>query len=116
MDTFAEPLTGDSASLRLGGLITRRIQLQAVAAGSFGRMGYSSSKEFNSYRGTVTMSTAITRWMNVGVDYAYYRYEFEQGVELEPGVATEINRQSIRAHVNFWALIFNKSRTPNASR
>ena len=77
------------------GCITRRIQFQAVASGSFGRMGFSASKNFDSYRGTVTLSTALTRFMNVGVDYAYYRYEFEHDVELEPGVRNR--RSTVRA-------------------
>ena len=77
VDTFAEPLTGDSASVQLGGLITRRIQLQAVAAARSAGWAIARRSDFDSYRGTVTLSTAITRCMNVGVDYAYYRYEFE---------------------------------------
>jgi len=115
VDTFAEPLTGDSGSVQLSGLITRRLQLQAVAAVSIGEMGY-TSRDFDSYRGTITLSTALTRFMNVGVDYAYYKYEFDDTAGLEPGLSQDVNRQSIRARVSFWAPIFNQARRNNASR
>ena len=115
VDTFQEPIMGDSWSLNLGGLITRRLQLQAVASGSLGRLTY-TSRNFDSYRGTVTLSTALTRFMNVGVDYAYYSYEFDDPAGLEPGVSQDVIRQSIRARVSFWAPLFNKSRRANAAR
>ncbi len=115
VDTFAEPLTGDSWSFQLNGLITRRVQLLAVAAASLGQMGYSSNN-FDSYRGTITLSTALTRFMNVGVDYAYYNYEFDDATGLEPGVSQDVIRQSIRARVSFFAPLFNKSRRANAAR
>ena len=83
---------------------------------SIGQRGSSSANDFDSYRGTVSLSTALTRWMNVGVNYAYYMYAFESGFELEPGVESDVKRQSIRAHVSFWAPLFNKARRTNASR
>ena len=52
--------------------------------------------------------------MNVGVDYGYYHYLFDDIVELEPGLARDINRQTIRGHVSFWAPIW--TRRANASR
>jgi len=54
--------------------------------------------------------------MNVGVDYAYYKYEFDDTAGLEPGLSQDVNRQSIRARVSFWAPIFNQARRNNASR
>jgi hypothetical protein len=54
--------------------------------------------------------------MNVGVDYAYYKYVFDPLIQLEPGVPRDVNRQSIRAHVSVWAPLMNKTRRLNASR
>ena len=116
VDTFAEPVTGDSASAQLVGLITRRIQFSAVLAGTISQLGYNQSQGFDSYRGTVSLSTALTRYMNVGVDYAYYQYAFDDAVALEPGLSQDVTRQSIRGHVSLWAPIFNKARRTNASR
>jgi len=97
-------------------LLTRRWQLQASAHALVGEMGFGSGRKMDQYRGSVTLSTALNRFMNIGVDYAYYRYLFDSAVELEPGVPHEINRQSIRAHLSLWAPLMNRSRTANASR
>jgi hypothetical protein len=116
VDTLSEPVYGDTASFTLGGLVTRRIQVQAVLAGTMGNVGYGTQRQFDSYRGTLGLSTALNRFMNVGVNYAYYRYIFDPLVELESGMARDFNRQSISGQVTIWAPIFNKSRRTNASR
>jgi len=64
----------------------------------------------------VRLSTALTRFMNVGVDYTYFDYSFNSEIVLDPGVPGDISRQSIRGHVSLWAPIFNKARRSNASR
>jgi hypothetical protein len=116
VDTLSEPVYGDTASFTVGGLVTRRIQLQSVIGATIGNVGYASERDFDSYRGTLALSTALNRFINVGVNYAYYRYIFDPLVELEPGVPRDINRQSVSAQVTFWAPIFNKARRANASR
>jgi hypothetical protein len=116
VETLSEPVSGDSGSVQVNGLITRRLNFSAVASGSNGQMGFGTGRQFDSYRGSLSLSTAITRFMNVGVDYAYYKYVFDPAVVLEPGLAHDVNRQSIRAHVSLWAPIFNRTRRPNAAR
>ncbi len=116
VETLSEPTFGDSGSVTLAGLVSRRIQFQAVASASTGHVGFSAARNYNTYRGSVGLSTALTRFMNVGVDYAYYSYQFDAQIELEPGVPRDIDRQSIRAHVTLWAPLLNRSRTANASR
>jgi hypothetical protein len=115
-ETLSTPIFGNSASATLGGLITRRLQFQMGANALVGKMGFSNNRNMNLYRGSVTLSTALTRFMNVGIDYAYYKYNFDDQIELDPRLPTDINRQSIRAHVSLWAPIINRSRTANASR
>ena len=51
VETLPEPMTGDSASVQVNGLITRRIQLSGVLSGSFGQMGYGAARHYDSYRG-----------------------------------------------------------------
>jgi hypothetical protein len=117
IDTLAEPVFGDTGRIGVGGLITRRIQFQAAASTTIGNTGFSvQQRQFDSYRGTVSLSTALNRFMNVGVDYAYYKYIFDPLVELEPGLPHNVNRQSIRAHVSLWAPLMNKTRRRDASR
>jgi hypothetical protein len=116
MDTLAEPAFGDSATLSLGGLLTRRIQFQANASATVGQAGFALNRNYDMYRGSMTISTALTRFMNVGVDYAYYRYSFDDQIVLDPGLPHDVKRQSIRAHVTLWAPLLNKMRRANASR
>jgi hypothetical protein len=116
VETLSEPIFGDSGSVTLVGLVTRRIQFQAVASGSTGHSGFSTARNYNTYRGSVGLSTALTRFMNIGIDYAYYNYKFDALIELEPGVPRDLDRQSVRAHVTLWAPLLNRSRTANASR
>jgi len=114
VETLPEPMTGDSASVQVNGLITRRVQLSGVLSGSFGKMGYGAARHYDSYRGSISLSSAITRYMSAGVNYGYYHYMFADVVELEPDLARDINRQAVRGYVTFWAPIF--TRRANASR
>ena len=116
IDTLAEPVFGDSASAGVNGLLTRRIQFSAVAFLSIGAAGFTTQRQFDTYRGVVTLSTALNRYMNVGADYAYYKYIFDPLIELDPGLPRNVNRQSIRAHVSFWAPVMNRTRRRDASR
>jgi hypothetical protein len=68
------------------------------------------------YRGSASLSTALTRFMNIGLDYTYYTYDFHDDIVLDPGVPHEVNRHSIRAHVTLWAPLLNRARRANASR
>ena len=116
IDTLAEPVFGDTGSVGISGLLSRRIQFDARAMATLGTAGFDQQSDFNSYRGTVTLSTALNRYMNIGMDYAYYRYQFDQGIELEDGLPRHVNRQSIRAHISFWAPLMNRTRRGDATR
>ena len=115
-ETLPEPVYGDSAQISLAGLITRRLQFQANAGTSLGKAGSSSRRNYDIYRGSVSLSTALTRFMNVGVDYAYFDYSFDDAILLDPGVPRDVSRQSIRAHISMWAPLLNRSRRNNATR
>ena len=116
VDTLAEPVFGDTARAGLSGLISRRIQFDASANATLGDAGFNVQRKFNTYRGTVSLSTALNRHMNIGADYSYYRYKFDDGIELQDGLPRNVNRQSVRAHVSFWAPLMNKTRRRDATR
>jgi hypothetical protein len=109
VETIPEPIFSDSAQVSLVGLITRRIQFTSIGSALFGNTG-TSSRQFDSYRASAGISVALTRYMNAGVDYAYYKYVFDPLIELPSGIPHDVNRQSIRAHVSFWAPLLNKTR------
>jgi hypothetical protein len=116
VDTIDAPVFADSASASVSGLISRRIQVQAVASATLGNAGFNVQRQYDSYRGSVSVSTALNRFMNVGADYAYYKYIFDPEVLLDPGLPHNVNRQSIRAHVSFWAPLLNRTRRRDATR
>ena len=109
-ETLPDPVFGDAASASLDGLITRRLQFRAIATASLGSVGSGARHKYDIYRGTVSLSTALTRYMNVGLDYAYFDYSFNEGIVLDPGVPSDISRQSIRAHLTLWAPLLNRAR------
>ena len=115
VETIPEVIFSDSVQVSLIGLLTRRIQFSSVASGIIGRAG-SSSRQFDSYRGVVALSMALTRYMNTGVDYAYYKYIFDPLIELPAGVPRDVNRQSIRGHITVWVPVLNRTRRSNATR
>ena len=97
-------------------VITRRLQFSALVTAMLGNSGYSEERDFDSYQGSVSVSTALNRFMSVGADYAYYRYTYDEQILLDPGLPFQMNRQSIRAHVSFWAPLMNRTRRADASR
>jgi hypothetical protein len=115
VETIPEAVFSDSAQVSLVGLLSRRVQFSSVASASLGRTG-ASSRHFDSYRGTIALSVALTRYMNTGVDYAYYKYVFDPLIELPTGVPRDVNRQSIRGHVTVWVPVLNRTRRSNATR
>ena len=78
VDTLAEPVFGDSVRLaaRRPDDATSPVPGRGVGARSARPVSH-VQRHFDSYRGTVTLSTALNRFMNVGVDYAYYQYDFD---------------------------------------
>jgi len=115
IETITEPVFSDSVQASLSGLLTRRIQFTSIASASIGSAG-SNSRQFDSYRGSAGLSVALTRYMNTGVDYAYYRYLMDPLIALPSGVPSNVNRQSIRGHISLWVPVLNRPRRANASR
>lgn len=115
VETLSEPIFSDAFQVSLAGLVTRRVQFTSIGSASIGR-GASSSGQFDSYRGSAGLSVALTRYMNTGVDYIYYKYVTDSRIELQAGIPGAINRQSIRGHVSLWVPILNRPRRANASR
>jgi hypothetical protein len=116
VETLPEPVFGDSARASLVGLLTRSLQFEAAATASLGSASLSSSRHYNMYSGLVGLSAALNRHMNVGVDFTYYTYRFDEDFALDAGVPRNLDRRSLRGHLTLWAPILNRTRRPNAAR
>ena len=110
-ETFPEPVVADSASAGLRGLISRRMQFTSSIRGALGKQGLESDAPgFNTAQGAATLSYALTRFMNLGVTYFYYRQRFDDGAVLSIGVPASAQRHSVRATVSLWAPVFERTR------
>lgn len=117
-DSILEPVFYDAMSAEYGGLLNRRTQLNFSVRASLGNVGSRNGPrdQFDTTLASANLSYALSRFVSLSANYGYYRYHFDQGVPLPPGVANNIDRQSIRGNVNLWAPIFTRSRRPNAAR
>jgi hypothetical protein len=119
-DAWPEPVFSDSVSLSIGGLVARRVQVSAVARAVDGRAGFARQTEsqngFNAYQAGVSVGYALTRYVNLGLVYSFYRNRFGSAIDLAPGFANEVDRHSVRANVSVWAPLFQRARRPDATR
>jgi hypothetical protein len=117
--TLLEPVFYDAASASVGGLVNRRVRVQTSARASLGKMGLGRERvdnDYDTYQGIATVAIALTRYIDLGVDYTIYRYRFGSGAVLPIGIPRDVERQSISAHIDVWAPLYSRARRNNASR
>jgi len=111
-ETWPEPLFSDVATAGVGGLINRRTQLQFGAQAMHGS-GYSSrGGNAEALSAGANLAVAVTRYVNTGVTYAYYRHAFGQSLALGPGFPREFDGQTIRVSLTVWAPLYQRARRP----
>ena len=117
VDVLSESFLSDAASFMFGGMVSRRLSFQSRAGVSFAHPTTSGrGGDFDTYLTSVGVSYGITRYVAVGVDYSYYRYQFEAGTVLPLGFSQRMDRQGVRAHVSLWAPLVHRARRPDAAR
>jgi hypothetical protein len=121
VEMFLAPVMYDSVNVTFGGLIERSLSFQSGGGVVRGNVGFSdqSGTAFNSYYATASLARALTRFLSLSVDYAFYRDDFQDNVQLPtllPGFSRDVNRHSVRASVNAWVPLLQLGRRPNASR
>jgi hypothetical protein len=111
-ESWPEPLFSDVVSAGMGGLINRRTQLQLGAQAMHGS-GYTRRRGgAEAYSAGASLSVAVTRYVNTGVMYAYYRHAFGESIALGPGFPREFDGQTIRVSVTVWAPLYQRARRP----
>jgi len=104
---FADPLYADTVQFRFGGLINRRVDVNAVAGYSSGQVGLESdSGAYSTYTASASVRFALSRWVSFDTQYFYYRYGFANSVDLPFGFARNMNRNGLRIGLNGWLPIF----------
>jgi hypothetical protein len=114
---FARPVISDNVTAGLNGLIARRVQFGSIIGLSRGNVGFSGpANDLNSKYATATLNYALLRTLSTGVSYSSYWQKVGAGVLLPAGVLRDGNRQSVTVFVSWWAPLFMKTRTPDATR
>ena len=112
VETWQEPVFADSLMAGMAGGLGRRTQLQFAAralrgGGSSGRYG-----DAESVSGSGGLTVALSRHVNTGLTYVYYRHRFVGTLALAEGFPSDFEGQSIRATVTVWAPLFQRARRP----
>jgi hypothetical protein len=117
IETFPEPFFYDSLTLGYGGMVNRRVQFFSRVGASIGDVGLSGQQNrYDTYTGTVGANVGLTRNLAFNVNYSYYRYSFDEGVPLPPGVGRELGRHSVSTRLSVWVPLLHRTRRPDASR
>jgi hypothetical protein len=117
VESLRNPVFTDGLTAGLGGLLNRKIQVQASTGVVRGNVGLGGAANgYLSYFTTAGLNFGLTRTLALGVDYTYYRYEFEDGVELPTAFGRQNARQSFTANLSLWVPLLQRTRRSNASR
>jgi len=113
VETWPEPVFSDTAVAGVGGLLNRRVQAQVTARALRGS-GYfnSDGNRMQLYGGSAALTVALTRYINSGVTYSYYRQVFGERIMVAPGFPNDLERQSIRVFVSAWVPLYQSARRP----
>jgi hypothetical protein len=116
-DVVHDPILSDSGTVSVSGLVSHRVQLTAALGLSTGVVGFAvGGNDFRTYYGSISAQYDLTRHLALSFRYARYRYQFDSGVSLTPGVPSRSDRQMVSASVEFWEPLFYRARRGNASR
>ncbi|MCC7044049.1 MAG: hypothetical protein IT183_09305 [Acidobacteria bacterium] len=117
VDALVQPTFSDSISANLGGLLSRRVSVNAGTGASFGSIGLSANaNRYRAVRASVGTQVALSRTLGLGLGYAYYRYRFDMGANLPSGIGTRHNRHSVQLTLGFWLPLYHRAGSANAAR
>jgi hypothetical protein len=114
IDALLQPTLTDSFSGGVNGLISRQLEFSSGVQGSIGRIGFGDQTtnrgSFDTYQAFASLAYALSRWASVNASYSYYQYRFDSITLLPTGIARNFDRQSVRANLNLWAPLMNRTR------
>ncbi|MBA3638337.1 MAG: hypothetical protein H0W53_03465 [Acidobacteria bacterium] len=117
VESLAGPVFSDAVTLAYGGMVNRRFQFTSslsASIGEFALVGQGSG--FDTYAASLGATYGLSRHMALGVNYSHYRYAFDAGAPIEPGLSRELDRNSVQAYLSMWVPLVHQLRRPDASR
>ncbi|OFV93305.1 MAG: hypothetical protein A3H95_05830 [Acidobacteria bacterium RIFCSPLOWO2_02_FULL_64_15] len=99
IEGIEDPVFSDAVTVTTSGSLDRRTTVVMSTSYSTGNSALAivSSNSFDTYTGDAEVRFAISRTWATYVDYMYYFYNFNQSLQLSPGVSPNLRRHSVRA-------------------
>jgi opacity protein-like surface antigen len=120
IETIGVPTFSDSISASIDGLVSNRLSFRAGVGASRGNVGYTTTAVtrdgFDAVTGFAGLSRALTRNLALGLNYTYYRYNFEDAAVFVTPLQPRVNRHSVNVTLSAWAPVFKHGRKPNVTR
>jgi len=101
---LAQPTVYDAVSGRLSGLLTDRSSCDVFAGWSSGTVGVgaAASNPYDTAAVGVGYQYALTANLAATARYTYYRYFFENGAFIPPGMSQDLGRNSVWFGLSVW--------------
>jgi len=101
---FSDVFVSDTAQLQFGGLVGRRVDASMGGGYSIGHVGVQDrgSRGYSSLTATGVVRIAISSVLAFTTQYTYYRYAFDDGVEVPLGLPSAFNRQALLFGLSGW--------------
>jgi hypothetical protein len=98
-----QPVFSDAFTFQTSGLLSRRADLDITAALSSGGSALTgASTPFAMYNADARLRYALNRMLAAYVEYMFYYYDFNQGLQLPVGVPSRLTRNGARVGVTLW--------------
>ncbi len=101
----SEPLLSDSGTVRLGGVLSRRVDVSA-SAGYLTTPSRSTTwphQDLRTYTGEARIRYALRRDLAAYVEYLHYQYDFRARAQLAEGLPVTFAQRGIRVGLTFFS-------------
>jgi len=103
-----EPVFSDGARVELTGLLSRRLDLWALAGYATGASALVSSSDLETYTGSIKLRYAIARSLALYTQYFYYHYDLRGQAFLAPELPSAFEQHGARLGLNLFLETFNR--------
>ncbi len=102
---FADPLLADTIQASISGLLSRRLTLNLSTGYSSGSLA-ASSQNYSTLHGESRLRVALNQFLSVDARYGYYRYIFDESVQLPLELPRSLNRHGLRIGLTGWLPLY----------
>jgi hypothetical protein len=97
IDGLQAPVVSDALTALVSGFLGRRTDVLLSAASSVGHLQQTgAATPISTYTGDARLRFALSRTLATYIEYLYYDYKFQQGIQLPAGVPAGLTRNGLR--------------------